>query len=74
MNKIRKSLQVIAGNSTAFGLRQPHLERTRLCELNDSQLETAYVRQRDELKLLVQRMAKPKRINGQVRRLGHNRQ
>lgn len=66
VNKIRKSLQVIAGNSTAFGLRQPHLERTRLCELNDSQLETAYVRQRDELKLLVQRMAKPKRINGQV--------
>ena len=71
MNKIRKSLQVIAGNSTAFGLSQPHLERTRLCELNDSQLEPAYVQQRDELKLLVQRMAKPKRINGQVGTLSH---
>ncbi len=33
LNAIRQSLAVIARNSSAMGLRQPHAERTRLCEL-----------------------------------------
>ncbi len=47
---IRVSLRSVAKNSTAFGLRQPHLERTRLCELDESQLEKVYVTQRNELR------------------------
>jgi hypothetical protein len=43
LNRIRTSLRALAGNSTAFGLRQPHLERTKLCELRDDELEPAYV-------------------------------
>eukprot|EP00976_Prorocentrum_cordatum_P020463 416070-Prorocentrum_minimum.AAC.1 len=39
VNRIRKSLVQISRNSTAFGLRQPHLQRTKLCELNDRDLD-----------------------------------
>ena len=50
VNRIRLSLKAIAKNSTAFGLRQPHLERTRLCELAESELEKRYVTQRNDLR------------------------
>jgi hypothetical protein len=39
---------------SGYSLAQPHLERTRLCELADSELDPKYVRQRDGLKTLVQ--------------------
>ena len=67
MNKIRESLGVVVRNSTAFGLRQPHLERTRLCQLSDADLDPVYVRQRSGLRDLVRRLAKPKLLNGEVR-------
>lgn len=60
VNRIRQSLQVMAANSSTFGLRQPHLQRTRLCELPDSELDPGYVRQRGQLHDLVQQLAKPK--------------
>jgi hypothetical protein len=47
LNRIRKSLRALAKNSTAFGLKQPHLQRTKLCELTDADLEPAYVKQRE---------------------------
>jgi hypothetical protein len=50
LNRVRRSLGSIAKNSTGYSLRQPHLERTRLCELNDSQLDAGYVRQRDDFR------------------------
>ncbi|KAK9868066.1 hypothetical protein WJX84_001038 [Apatococcus fuscideae] len=64
VNRIRQSLQVMAANSSTFGLRQPHLARTRLCELPDEDLDPGYVRQRGELHDLVNRLAKPKVVNG----------
>lgn len=67
MNRIRESLGLVVGNSTAYGLRQPHLERTRLCELRDDELDATYVRQRDGLRRLVRQLARPKLLNGQVR-------
>ncbi|MCJ1422123.1 hypothetical protein MMC29_000002 [Sticta canariensis] len=60
VNQIRASLAVMARNSTAFGLRQPHLERTRLCELEDGQLDPGYIAQRSQLRELVFALAKPK--------------
>ena len=60
MNKIRESLHFIARNSSAFGLVQPHLERTRLCTLPDSELDPRYLRQREELRDIVLRLARPK--------------
>ena len=60
LNRIRTSLRALAGNSTAFGLRQPHLERTKLCELRDDELEPAYVEQRDQLRRIITQSAKAK--------------
>ena len=67
VNKIRESLGVVVRNSTAYGLRQPHLERTRLCQLSDADLDPVYVRQRSGLRNLVRQLAKPKLLNGEVR-------
>eukprot|EP00887_Chlorella_sp_A99_P007143 scaffold2.g7143.t1 len=58
LNRIRLSLQQLARNSTAVGLPQPHLDRTRLCEMTDASLEPAY--KREELRALVRQLAAPK--------------
>lgn len=60
VNRIRQSLALIARNSSAFGLVQPHLERTKLCQLGDEALEPKYVRQRAALQQLVASLAHPK--------------
>lgn len=60
LNRIRTSLRALARNSTAFGLKQPHLQRTKLCELADDQLEPSYVAQREQLRALVRREARAK--------------
>ena len=57
LNRIRASLRALAANHDAFGLTQPHLERTRLCELRDDQLEPGYVEQREKLKAHVRASA-----------------
>ena len=67
MNAIRRSLGVVVRNSSAFGLRQPHLERTRLCELGDEQLDPRYVAQRAALRAHLAAMVKPKVVGGQAR-------
>jgi hypothetical protein len=56
----RESLRLIAANSTAVGLPQPHLDRTRLCQLGDDALEPAYVAKREGLKRLIRSLARPK--------------
>ena len=66
VNKIRQSLRLVARNSTAYGLHQPHMERTKLCDLGDDQLDSKYIEQRAGLRQLVQQLAKPKRVNGKV--------
>jgi hypothetical protein len=60
LNRIRASLRTLASNFTALGLTQPHLERTKLCDMGDDELEPRYVRQRAELKALVRREARAK--------------
>jgi hypothetical protein len=67
VNRIRASLGQIARNSSAFGLAQPHLERTRLCELADADLDPLYRKQRDGLRALVRQLARPKLVSGQAR-------
>lgn len=66
VNRVRRSLQRLAVNSTAVGLRQPHLDRTKLCDLPDDQLDPTYVRQRDSLRRMVRSMAHAKVVSGQV--------
>lgn len=66
LNNIRKELSSTQTNHSAFGLIQPHLQRTKLCELKDSELEPKYLKQRDQLRLKVKNLAKAKLVNNQL--------
>ncbi|KMZ75694.1 Guanylate-binding-like protein [Zostera marina] len=60
VNKIRKSLAIMGGNNTAFSLPQPHLQRTKLCDLKDDDLDPIYIKKRQLLKQLVASIVHPK--------------
>nr|WRQ20306.1 guanylate-binding protein 5 [Citrullus colocynthis] len=64
VNQIRDSLAIMGDNSTAFSLPQPHLQRTKLCDMKDGELEAAYVAKREELKELVTSIIRPKIVQG----------
>ncbi|KAL2635536.1 hypothetical protein R1flu_007015 [Riccia fluitans] len=64
VNRIRLSLAVMAENSTAFSLPQPHLARTKLCNLNDTDFDSKYVHQRNLLKSVIASMISPKQVQG----------
>ncbi|KAK6260021.1 hypothetical protein SCA6_014495 [Theobroma cacao] len=64
VNQIRDSLAVMGDNSTAFSLPQPHLMRTKLCDLKDGDLDPMYVKKREELKELVASVIRPKIVQG----------
>lgn len=64
LNRIRNGLRAIASNSTALGLPQPHIERTRLCEIPDDQLDPEYLAKRESLKQTVFHSAAPKYVRG----------
>ncbi|PNY05129.1 guanylate-binding protein 4-like [Trifolium pratense] len=64
INQIRDSLAIMGDNSTAFSLPQPHLQRTKLCDLKDGDLDPSYVKKRDKLKELVSSIIRPKIVQG----------
>ncbi|XP_074368257.1 uncharacterized protein LOC141708498 isoform X2 [Apium graveolens] len=64
INQIRDSLAVMGDNSTAFSLPQPHLQRTKLCDLKDEDLDQNYVNKREQLKQLVVSVIRPKVVQG----------
>ncbi|KAH7517286.1 uncharacterized protein LOC107425871 [Ziziphus jujuba] len=64
VNQIRDSLAIMGDNSTAFSLPQPHLQRTKLCDMNDGELEPLYVKRREQLKELVASIIRPKIVQG----------
>lgn len=64
VNQIRESLAIMGENSTAFSLPQPHLHRTKLCEMLDSELEPSYVEKREKLKQVVASITHPKVVQG----------
>ncbi|XP_057517579.1 uncharacterized protein LOC130798560 [Amaranthus tricolor] len=66
VNQIRDSLAVMGDNSTAFSLPQPHLQRTRLCDMNDTELDPGYVKKRDQLKEVVASIIRPKIVQGKM--------
>ncbi|XP_021303506.1 guanylate-binding protein 4 isoform X1 [Sorghum bicolor] len=66
VNQIRDSLAVMGNNSTAFSLPQPHLQRTKLCDMEDKELEPLYVKRREQLKQLVSSIVKPKIVQGRT--------
>ncbi|RWW34841.1 hypothetical protein GW17_00000370 [Ensete ventricosum] len=48
----------------ALNLCQPHLRRTELCDMKDSELDQLYVEKREQLKQLVATIIRPKIIQG----------
>lgn len=60
VNQIRESLAIMGDNSTAFSLPQPHLRRTKLCDMKDVELDPTYVKKREQLKELVASIIRPK--------------
>ncbi|CAA0832149.1 Guanylate-binding family protein [Striga hermonthica] len=64
VNQIRESLAIMGDNSTAFSLPQPHLQRTKLCDMNDTELDPLYVKRRDQLKAVVSSIIRPKIVQG----------
>ncbi|OVA05358.1 Guanylate-binding protein [Macleaya cordata] len=60
VNQIRESLAIMGDNSTAFSLPQPHLQRTKLCDMKDGELDPIYVKRREQLKELVASIIRPK--------------
>ncbi|KAG7639007.1 putative guanylate-binding protein [Arabidopsis thaliana] len=66
VNQIRDSLAIMGDNSTAFSLPQPHLMRTKLCDLKDEDLDSTYVARRDQLKKLVASIIRPKIVQGKT--------
>ncbi|XP_073292250.1 uncharacterized protein [Primulina huaijiensis] len=64
VNRIRDSLAIMGGNSTAFSLPQPHLQRTKLCDMKDDELDPIYVKKREELKEVVSSIIRPKIVQG----------
>lgn len=43
---------------------QPHLQRTKLCDLKDGELDQNYVKRREELKEVVKSVIRPKIVQG----------
>ncbi|XP_015166550.1 guanylate-binding protein 5-like isoform X2 [Solanum tuberosum] len=64
VNQIRDSLAVMGDNSTAFSLPQPHLQRTKLCDMKDVELDPDYVKKREQLKEVVASIVRPKIVQG----------
>lgn len=66
VNQIRDSLAMMGDNSTAFSLPQPHLQRTKLCDMKDGELDPIYVKKREQLKELVASIIRPKIVQGKT--------
>nr|CAB3492878.1 unnamed protein product [Digitaria exilis] len=47
-------------------ISSPHLQRTKLCDMEDKELEPLYVKRREELKQLVASIIKPKIVQGKT--------
>ncbi|KAG8663359.1 guanylate-binding protein 4 [Manihot esculenta] len=66
VNQIRESLAIMGDNSTAFSLPQPHIQRTKLCDMKDVELDPVYVKKREQLKELVASIVRPKIVQGKL--------
>ncbi|XP_024018705.1 guanylate-binding protein 2 [Morus notabilis] len=66
INQIRDSLAIMGDNSTAFSLPQPHLQRTKLCDMKDRELDPSYVKKREQLKEVVSSIIRPKIVQGKA--------
>lgn len=66
VNDIRRSLATLARDSSAFGLPQPHLNRTGLCDMPESEYDPRYIQARDQLREHLHSSAHGKRLSGEL--------
>lgn len=45
-------------------VKQPHLQRTKLCDMKDGELDPMYVKKKEQLKQLVASIIRPKIVQG----------
>lgn len=60
----KTTLHLLANWSLLLDFKQPHLQRTNLCDMKDSELDPSYVKKRDKLKELVASLIRPKIVQG----------
>lgn len=60
-----KSLPNVIGSPYHLNL-QPHLMRTKLCDMKDDELDSVYVKKREQLKKLVASVIRPKIVQGKT--------
>lgn len=64
VNTIRTSLAALSRGSAAIGLPQPHLNRTALCEIPESEYDPTYLARRDDLRAHLHATARAKALRG----------
>lgn len=67
-DEIRDGIRVMSETNHVIGLPQPHLDRTALCDIDESEYDTRYLEARDKLRRLVReelpRLALKKDVDG----------
>ncbi|CAI9785702.1 unnamed protein product [Fraxinus pennsylvanica] len=66
VNQIRDSLAIMGTNNTAFSLPLPHIQRTKLCDMKDDELDPIYLQKRERLKEIVASIIRPKIVQGKT--------
>lgn len=59
-----KTLHWLANWLLKLDFKQPHLHRTKLCDMKDAELDPLYVEKREKLKELVASIIRPKIVQG----------
>ncbi|XP_050367197.1 uncharacterized protein LOC126785517 isoform X2 [Argentina anserina] len=65
VNQIRDSISIMGYNITAFSLPQPHLQRSKLCDMLDDELDPTYIKNMGQLIPFVANMIRLKTLQGQ---------
>ncbi|KAG8098563.1 hypothetical protein GUJ93_ZPchr0013g36287 [Zizania palustris] len=63
---VNEALQRVPNENEDKYIDEPHLQRTRLCEMDDKELDHLYVERRDQLKQVVASITKPKIVQGKT--------
>nr|CAB3497867.1 unnamed protein product [Digitaria exilis] len=63
---VNEALQRVPNDNGDKYIDEPHLQRTKLCDMEDKELEPLYVKRREELKQLVASIIKPKIVQGKT--------
>ncbi|TVU41857.1 hypothetical protein EJB05_15412, partial [Eragrostis curvula] len=63
---VYEALQRVPNNNGEKYIDEPHLQRTKLCDMEDQELDPLYIERRDQLKQMVASMVKPKIVQGRT--------